>query len=91
MPQLVIISDVAYRFASIGELEVDSVSVSLDDELEIGPIHPDTDEGEVLKWVDYDGDFDFDDWPPRFSTDEGSDVTLDFSGLYITFGIAYVF
>lgn len=88
-PQLVLTGDVTYRFASIEELEVDRVS--LQDEFETGPIHPDSDEGKVLRWTDYGGVLDEDAWPPRFRTDRGSDVAVDFSGLYITFGIAYIF
>jgi hypothetical protein len=88
-PQVVLTGDVAYRFASIAELEVDSVSTN--DELDLGGIYYETEEGKVLKWSDYDGDFGFDDWAPRFRTDRGRDVELDFGGLYLTFGIAYVF
>jgi hypothetical protein len=88
-PQIILTGDVAYRFASISELEVDSVST--DDEFDLGGIHYEAEEGKVLKWTDYDGHFDFEDWPPRFRTDRGSEVELDFGGLYVTLGIAYVF
>jgi hypothetical protein len=90
MPQLLLTGDVAYRFAAIDELEVDSVSRN-NQYLDVHPVEDDTEEGKVLKWVDYHGDIGEAEWLPVFSTGRGSDVGLDFSGLYFTLGIAYVF
>jgi hypothetical protein len=90
MPQLLLTGDVAYRFAAIDELEVDSVSRN-NEYLDAHPAEDDTEVGEVLKWVDYHGDIEESEWLPVFSTGRGSDVGLDFSGLYFTLGIAYVF
>jgi hypothetical protein len=89
-PQLLLTGDVAYRFAAIDELEVDSVSRD-NEMLDVHPVEDDTEEGKVLKWVDYHGDIEESDWLPVFSTGRGTDVGLDFSGLYFTLGVAYVF
>jgi hypothetical protein len=90
MPQLLLTGDVAYRFAAIDELEVDKVRRN-NESMGVHPVEDETEEGEVLKWVDYNGDFDETEWVPVFSTGAGSEVGLDFSGLYFTLGIAYVF
>jgi hypothetical protein len=87
-PQLLVVGDAGYRFASVGELEVDDWSYTVNGE----PVDPDemylvTEEGEVLK-VYYDDD-EF--MPPFLNTERGSDVELDFGGFYFTLGIAYVF
>lgn len=87
-PQLLVVGDAGYRFASVDELKVDDWSYTIDGE----PVGPEdmllpTEEGEVLKIYYDDAEF----MPPLLNTELGEDVTLDFGGLYFTLGIAYVF
>ncbi len=69
--------DVAYRYASVDELKVDSVTEWMAGD----PDDPEVVKGGTLKWSDLVG----------FSTRAGENIGLDFSGFYLTLGVSVAF
>ena len=72
-------ANIAYRVASIAELEVDDFRKTVNG---LPSQSWDIEEGKILRW---------DSENMSFSTDEGDLVGLDFSGLHFTLMVAYVF
>jgi len=78
---LLVSANLAYRVASVADLEVDDISASIDG---VPDESWDIEEGDILRW--YNGEM-----GTYFSTVEGDKVGLDFSGLHVTLSVAYVF
>jgi hypothetical protein len=61
----------------------------VDDGVEMHLIGEDTEEGELLKWVEYEGGLGvIAEWLPVMFREAGEQPTLGFSGLYSALGIA---